>query len=87
MEQFFPHLLFSSNRNEIEDTPECLTTDDSPKKKIPCKFPFKLKGKTYNTCTTATDPDNKNWCSTKTDSNGKHMRGQWGYCDQNCPLE
>ena len=50
----------------------------------PCRFPFKHKGKTYNSCTTDEDSDGKYWCSTKVDSNGELVRGNWGYCDENC---
>ena len=49
-----------------------------------CKFPFKLDGKEYNSCTTDKDPDKRHWCSTKTDSFGVHIRGHWGYCLSGC---
>ena len=26
------------------------------------------------------------WCSTKVDEMGKHTKGNWGNCDENCPL-
>ena len=74
--------------NNLES--QCRTTEkgDGPKKNTQCKFPFKVSGVLYNTCTTAKDPNGKYWCSTKTDSKDKHMRGHWGYCDErNCPLE
>ena len=74
--------------NNLES--KCLTTEkgDGPKKNTQCKFPFKVSGVLYNTCTTAQDPNGKYWCSTKTDNKDRHMRGQWGYCDErNCPLE
>ena len=30
-----------------------------------CIFPFKFEGVLYEACTSAKDPDNKLWCSTK----------------------
>ena len=50
----------------------------------PCVFPFKFRGKVYNACTfdhTSQDNDIKPWCSTKTDSDGNHVQGNWGVCD------
>jgi len=29
--------------------------------------------------------ENKPWCSTKVDKNGKHVKGNWGSCETNCP--
>ena len=30
----------------------------------------------------------ESWCSTKVDESGNHIggRGNWGNCDENCPL-
>jgi hypothetical protein len=55
-----------------------------------CIFPFRYKGKTYDTCTLK-DADNTNneaWCSTKVDRSGKHVtgKGKWGNCGQGCPF-
>merc|ERR1712025_727019 len=50
------------------------------KANTPCVFPFKHGPKTFTSCTTAggySEP----WCSTKTDSSGKHVKGNWGTCD------
>ena len=30
--------------------------------------------------------DDKAWCSTKVDSEGGHVGGQWGYCGEQCPI-
>ena len=48
-----------------------------------CQFPFKLSGQTFFNCTDHQDPDGRLWCSTKVDSNGKHVGGEgnWGYCN------
>merc|ERR1712072_1647756 len=44
-----------------------------------CKFPFSYRGMTYNSCTM--EGESRHWCSTKTDSNGDHVTGNWGYCN------
>ena len=55
---------------------------DGPGSGQPCKFPFKYWGTVYNSCI---DMDmDKPWCSTKVDETGKHMRGNWGNCDESC---
>ena len=55
-----------------------------------CIFPFRYKGKTYNTCTLkdARNTNNEAWCSTKVDRSGKHVsgKGKWGNCGQGCPF-
>ena len=62
----------------------CITTKDSAKKCTKCVFPFTVWGKTYNSCTSVGEP--APWCSTKTDANGKHQSGHWGFCDESkCP--
>jgi len=43
-----------------------------------CLFPFTYKGKTYETCTT--EHVGQLWCSVGTDSDGQHIKGQWGHC-------
>jgi len=51
---------------------------------VSCVFPFKYKDHIYNSCTTEHDPDGFLWCSTKVDSEGKHLQGNFGYCDSEC---
>ena len=56
-----------------------------------CNFPFKYKGKSFDTCTYFNSFDeNKAWCSTKKDKNDNHIfeSGHWGYCKEtsSCPL-
>ena len=62
------------------------TVTGGPREFVPCAFPFLFDGRTFNTCTSHLDGDNKLWCSTQTDSQGNHMggSGNWGYCDQSC---
>ena len=49
-------------------------------------FPFIRRGKVHNECTWKGDTSLGAWCSTKVDSNGKHIRGNWGACGPNCPI-
>ncbi len=59
---------------------------------MPCKFPFKLRGKVYWACTFDFShiTGYKPWCSTNTDANDNHITGgkNWGICDDdvNCPV-
>ncbi|CAL4100679.1 unnamed protein product, partial [Meganyctiphanes norvegica] len=43
-----------------------------------CAFPFQYGDEIYNSCTTV--DDNKPWCSTRTDSQNKHVAKYWKYC-------
>ena len=53
-----------------------------------CVFPFKKHGKTCPgpTCCNLDDDPKGNWCSTKTDENGNHIAGHFGYC-KNAPCD
>ena len=64
----------------------CLTTDepDSLVRNAPCQFPWKLGGKTYDSCTTDEDPNGRLWCATKLDESGSFILGQYGYCSEEC---
>ena len=73
----------------VSSRSRCIVTEKSSNLKKPCVFPFKLQaGETedLNTCTNASDPDGKYWCSTKTDPNGVHVKGHWGYCNDDLAL-
>lgn len=63
----------------LTDSAKCETVSG-----VSCIIPFTFKGTTYNTCTMA--EDDKAWCSTKVDSEGGHVGGQWGYCGEQCPI-
>ena len=60
----------------------CITTQESPgdNKGLPCIFPFNLDDKSYNECTTESDPNEKLWCATETKSDNQMESGKWGYC-------
>merc|ERR1712112_539427 len=60
---------------------KCSTTATSEgKASTPCVFPFKHGSKTFTSCTTAGGYQEP-WCSTKVDSSGKHVQGNYGTCD------
>ena len=67
---------------------KCLTVGGG-KAGAKCVFPFTLDGITYQGCTRTKHPDDRLWCSTKTDSKGVHMSGQgeWGLCNSDCPTD
>lgn len=58
------------------------TTDGTPLS-LPCVFPFKYKGLTFDKCTEEFDKDRKPWCSVQVNSEGEHVSGAglWGHCD------
>jgi len=58
------------------------TTEDGRR----CQFPFSYKGRVYTGCTAEHDPDDRKWCSTRVDQEGKHVQnaGEWGYCSDQC---
>jgi len=64
-------------------------TDGGDRAGAKCVFPFTLEGITYQGCTRTNDPDDRLWCSTKTDSKGVHVSGQgeWGHCNSDCPTD
>ena len=64
----------------------CTTMTQFRQGGLPCVFPWKFKGKTYNSCTMEWEPDQRPWCATKVDENSKYYTN-FGYCGANCPLE
>ena len=59
---------------------QCRTTDGEA-----CKLPFVYQGKSYDTCTNT--GENYHWCSTNVDFRGEHVRGDYGKCATECPIE
>ena len=65
----------------------CITTQEikSTKRCRECVFPFTYENITHTACTPYEDA---HWCSTKTDENGVHLSGHWGYCNMDkCTYE
>ena len=73
----------------IQRKSTCRTTNEpgSNAKNASCQFPFTIGDHTFDACTTEKDPEGKLWCSTKVDSNGDHVRGHWGHCEENCQTD
>ena len=60
----------------------CVTNGSGKARRgTPCVFPFKINSETFNECTRKFDNNNELWCSTRVDSEGNHIRGNWGHCD------
>eukprot|EP00094_Tigriopus_californicus_P006154 TCALIF_05926-PA protein Name:"Similar to snk Serine protease snake (Drosophila melanogaster)" AED:0.19 eAED:0.19 QI:0/0.83/0.71/0.85/0.66/0.71/7/188/824 len=52
---------------------------------VPCSFPYVYNRELHYECINMTDPDQRLWCSTKTDPRSKkHMIGHWKHCDSEC---
>ena len=73
-----------------EDYEDCIT------KKSQCKtiegtlrgFPFMFRGKEITNCISTPPRRTQKWCPTQTDSvTGVPVRGQWGYCNDQCSTE
>lgn len=60
-------------------------TVSGPQSRSACVFPFKFRGVTYDGCTEVAS-EGTPWCSTKTDSNGVHVQGNWGSCPSSCKM-
>ena len=68
--------------NQIGNFLVCMTNGGTIPNK-PCVFPFNYKGTDYTTCTNV--GEDFSWCSTKVDSDGNHIGGNWGSCEPTCP--
>ena len=60
---------------------ECLT-DGGPTLNVPCIFPFKAGGRTFNECVLI---QGSYMCATKVDSSGQAIEGHVGTCSLGCP--
>jgi len=74
---------------EDDDVEEdaCLTASDSKDPGKECVFPFKYENVTYFGCPMDPEDATRRWCSTKTDENGVHVTGSFGYCTKGCKPE
>jgi len=61
-------------------------TKSGPKKNQKCVFPYSKNGKTCHgpTCCNLDNDSDGPWCSTKTNSDGEHITGNYGYCEGAC---
>merc|ERR1719510_1238127 len=52
-----------------------------------CQLPFIFRGLTRTGCITDSDPAGLLWCSTRLDSQGRHVAGggHWDHCQPGCP--
>lgn len=62
----------------------CLTTAESVVSETKCVFPFIHDDVAYYGCVIDPIDETKRWCSTKTEENGLHINGNWGYCPPSC---
>merc|ERR1712110_11103 len=61
-------------------SPTCSTTTGQT-----CVFPFTYNGVQHTACTLSGFPTP--WCSTQTDGSGLHVTGNYGDCNDSCPME
>jgi len=89
----FPNCNYNCNTCQLLPSESCVA-EDGPAAGQPCVFPFIYQGFKYNGCAPlhSSSGDLKFWCSTRTDINGFHVRGQYpevgkfvGYCADTCP--
>jgi len=83
---------FSGPNCQNEQKKKCcaIKTENGVGEPTSCQFPFKYGGYTFNECTfykASNAGRNQGWCSTKVDSEGKHVSGHWGNCAVGCPKE
>jgi len=74
----------------VKDTEASLgcVTVGGPDPGVDCVFPFTFNSRVFWGCTLegTDDGNDKPWCSTLTDQEGRHVgnQGNWGYCSSNC---
>merc|ERR550519_1479412 len=76
-------LLLSSALYKDVSAGDCITVSGAAAGKA-CVFPFKARGVEYTTCTKAGGFATA-WCSTKVDSSGNTVIGNWGDCPTDDP--
>jgi hypothetical protein len=74
----------TSAANAVSASATVITTVDRGMQQ--CVFPFVYIDPstgiqtTYTACTAVSDADQRPWCSTKTNADGLHLKGNWGHC-------
>ena len=78
---------FYENNNWQATRPICFQSGCTTVDEKLCQFPFKFKGRLYDTCVTL-EAENP-WCSLKTDLNNNHIDGEEniGICKDTCPIQ
>ena len=68
---------------------ECRTVAGLPNGQVnaSCVFPFTHKGVPYRSCKRLKKKPSDGWCSTGVDSDGVHIKGNWGQCAPDCDLD
>merc|ERR1719187_1902616 len=79
---FFSFLVLLVPLCQSQRYPRRCITDGGRLTGRQCVFPFIFRGNEYHSC--ATVAYHRPWCSIRTDRYGRHMRGFWGYCPEEC---
>merc|ERR1719187_6854 len=79
---FFSFLVLLVPLCQSQRYPRRCITDGGRLTGRQCAFPFIFRGTEYHSCTKV--GDHKPWCSVRTDRYGRHRRGFWGYCPEEC---
>ena len=68
---------------------QCVTVEGLPNGQVGahCVFPFIHKNVTYVGCKKLVKKPGEGWCSTKVDSDGQHIKGNWGQCGRDCDFD
>ena len=72
---------------QSEGISSCRTVG-GPSQGKPCQFPFIFGGEERRGCISDTDPEQRLWCSTRVDTEGRHVAGgeHWAHCGPGCPV-
>ena len=78
---------FRANSGGIRHYGLCQYTECGTTQGETCKFPYRYKGRLYDTCITLdnlAEETGKKWCSTNTDEFDNHVIGSEQTCTDNC---
>lgn len=78
---------FRSNSGGYKHYGLCQYTECGTTQGETCKFPYRYKGRLYDTCITLdnlAEETGKKWCSTNTDEFDNHVIGSEQTCTDNC---